>query len=76
MVLGGVVREALLEYGGDMSHTALRFVGWLYDDEGGSQACEVEMRGRITEIDMGRQSRARQPRTPSVLRIRITSFHR
>ncbi|WP_370555521.1 phage major tail tube protein [Edwardsiella tarda] len=53
MVLGGVVREALLEYGGDMSHTALRFVGWLYDDEGGSQACEVEMRGRITEIDMG-----------------------
>ncbi|EFU6966221.1 phage tail protein, partial [Salmonella enterica subsp. enterica serovar Tennessee] len=30
----------------------LRFVGYLYTS-GDSRVCEIEMRGRITEIDMG-----------------------
>ena len=52
MVVGGVVEELILKYGGDIDEMRLRFVGEIYSG-GTSSLLEVEMRGRITEIDPG-----------------------
>jgi phage tail tube protein FII len=48
MVVGGVVEELILKYGGDIDELRLRFVGEIYSG-GTSSLLEVEMRGRITE---------------------------
>lgn len=52
MVVGGVVEELILKYGGDIDGLRLRFVGEIYSG-GTSSLLEVEMRGRLTEIDGG-----------------------
>ncbi len=52
-VAGGVVRDLLLEYAGEIDETAFRFVAELYTDGEESQLLEVETRGRVTEIDKG-----------------------
>ncbi|MBG6242232.1 MAG: phage major tail tube protein [Candidatus Symbiopectobacterium sp. Dall1.0] len=52
MVVGGMVKKLLQEYGGGIDETRLRFAGEYYTD-GDSQLAEVEMRGRVTEIDNG-----------------------
>ncbi|MFW8395473.1 phage major tail tube protein, partial [Klebsiella pneumoniae] len=52
MIVGGVVEELILKWGGDINELRLRFVGELYSG-GTSSLLEVEMRGRITEIDQG-----------------------
>lgn len=49
---GGAVRELFLKYGGTIDGTLLRFAGEYYTDAE-SDLYEVEMRGRVTEIDMG-----------------------
>jgi P2 family phage contractile tail tube protein len=51
MIVGGVVEELILKYG-DIDELRLRFVGEIYSG-GTSSLLEVEMRGRITEIDPG-----------------------
>ncbi|EML7117364.1 MAG: phage major tail tube protein [Klebsiella pneumoniae] len=52
MIVGGVEQELILKYGGDIDGLRLRFVGEIYSG-GDSSLLEVEMRGRITEIDPG-----------------------
>ena len=52
MIVGGVVEELILKWGGDIDELRLRFVGEIYSG-GTSSLLEVEMRGRITEIDQG-----------------------
>lgn len=52
MVVGGMVKTLLHEYGGGIDETRLRFAGEYYTD-GESLLVEVEMRGRVTEIDSG-----------------------
>ncbi|WP_414842921.1 phage major tail tube protein [Klebsiella pneumoniae] len=52
MIVGGVVEELILKYGGDIDEMRLRFVGEFYSG-GTSSLLEAEMRGRITEIDPG-----------------------
>ncbi|STL61425.1 Major tail tube protein FII [Escherichia coli] len=49
---GAQFRELFLKYGGTIDGTLLRFVGEYYTDAE-SDLYEVEMRGRVTEIDMG-----------------------
>ncbi|EBH6133194.1 phage major tail tube protein [Salmonella enterica] len=51
-VFGGFMPGVIRKYGGDIDELKLRFVGYLYTS-GDSRVCEIEMRGRITEIDMG-----------------------
>ncbi|EJH8444856.1 phage major tail tube protein [Escherichia coli] len=51
-VMGGAVRELFLKYGGTIDGTLLRFAGEYYTDAE-SDLYEIEMRGRVTEIDMG-----------------------
>ncbi|HFV7208369.1 TPA: phage major tail tube protein, partial [Escherichia coli] len=51
-VMGGAVRALFLKYGGTIDGTLLRFVGEYYTDDE-SELYEVEMRGRVTEIDTG-----------------------
>lgn len=55
-VMGGAVRELFLKYGGTIDGTLLRFAGEYYTDAE-SDLYEVEMRGRVTEIDMGERVR-------------------
>jgi len=52
---GGIVKEALKQYGAKTHNAvALRFAGAYQDDDGGAvQAVEVSVRGRYKEIDMG-----------------------
>lgn len=52
MVVGGLVHALLLEYGGDLDGTLIRFTGEYYTS-GESQIVDVEMRGKFTEIDGG-----------------------
>lgn len=52
MVVGGVVEELILKYGGDIDGLRMRFAGEIYSG-GTSSLLEVEMRGRLTEIDGG-----------------------
>ena len=52
MVVGGLVQALLLEYGGDLDGTLIRFTGEYYTS-GESQIVDVEMRGKFTEIDGG-----------------------
>lgn len=52
MVVGGLVKDLLLEYGGDLDGTLIRFTGEYYTS-GESQIVDVEMRGKFTEIDGG-----------------------
>lgn len=52
MIVGGVVEELILKWGGDIDELRLRFVGEIYSGDT-SSLLEVEMRGRITEIDQG-----------------------
>ncbi|EMW0524331.1 phage major tail tube protein [Klebsiella pneumoniae] len=52
MIVGGVVEELILKWGGDIDELRLRFVGEICSG-GTSSLLEVEMRGRITEIDQG-----------------------
>ncbi|MBG6245418.1 phage tail protein [Candidatus Symbiopectobacterium sp. 'North America'] len=52
MVVGGMVKTLLQEYGGGIDETRLRFAGEYYTD-GESLLAEVEMRGRVIEIDSG-----------------------
>ncbi len=52
MVVGGLVQDLLLEYGGDLDGTLIRFTGEYYTS-GESQIVDVEMRGKFTEIDGG-----------------------
>ncbi|AUV02258.1 phage major tail tube protein [Enterobacteriaceae bacterium ENNIH1] len=51
-VAGGVIEELILKYAGDIDELRLRFAGEYYSG-GTSSLLEVEMRGRITEIDPG-----------------------
>ncbi|EIJ1010166.1 phage major tail tube protein [Salmonella enterica] len=51
-VFGGFMKDVIRKYAGGIDEVALRFAGELYTDSD-SQLCEIEMRGRITEIDMG-----------------------
>ncbi|EHW5886098.1 phage tail tube protein [Escherichia coli] len=50
---GGVEKELLSKYAGKVDEVALRFVGEVFTDGEESQILEMEMRGRITEIDQG-----------------------
>lgn len=52
MVVGGMVEELILKWGGDIDELRTRFVGEFYSG-GTSSLLEVEMRGRITEVDQG-----------------------
>ncbi|MEQ9878820.1 phage major tail tube protein [Pectobacterium aroidearum] len=52
MQVGGFEEQLILKYGGDIDELKLRFVGEYYTG-GTSSIVEVEMRGRITEIDGG-----------------------
>ncbi|UVV95696.1 phage major tail tube protein [Citrobacter freundii] len=52
MVVGGMVEELILKWGGDIDELRTRFVGEIYSG-GISSLLEVEMRGRITEVDQG-----------------------
>lgn len=52
MVVGGMVEELILKWGGDIDELRTRFVGEIYSG-GASSLLEVEMRGRITEVDQG-----------------------
>ncbi|EHD23652.1 MULTISPECIES: phage major tail tube protein [Brenneria] len=52
MQVGGFEEQLILKYGGDIDELKLRFVGEFYTG-GTSSIVEVEMRGRITEIDGG-----------------------
>lgn len=52
MIVGGVVEALILKWGGDIDELRMRFVGEIYSG-GTSSLLEVEMRGRITEIDKG-----------------------
>ncbi|WP_438442335.1 phage major tail tube protein [Kluyvera georgiana] len=52
MVVGGLVQGLLLEYGGDLDGTLIRFTGEYYTS-GESLIVDVEMRGKFTEIDGG-----------------------
>lgn len=52
MVVGGLVQDLLLEYGGDLDGTLIRFTGEYYTS-GESLIVDVEMRGKFTEIDGG-----------------------
>ena len=52
MVVGGMVEELILKWGGDIDELRTRFVGEIYSG-GTSSLLEVEMRGRITEVDQG-----------------------
>jgi len=52
MVVGGMVEELILKWGGDIDELRTRFVGEIYS-RGTSSLLEVEMRGRITEVDQG-----------------------
>ncbi|SUI73166.1 Phage tail tube protein FII [Serratia marcescens] len=72
MVVGGVVEELILKYGGGIDEMRLRFVGEIYSG-GTSSLMEVEMRGRITEIDQVRPSRAMTPTIPTPSRTPTTS---
>ncbi|HHV7458257.1 TPA: phage major tail tube protein [Escherichia coli] len=51
--MGGPTRELFLKYGGTIDGTLLRFVGEYYNDEEQSDLYEIELRGRVTEIDTG-----------------------
>lgn len=61
-VMGGAVRALFLKYGGTIDGTLLRFAGEYYTDAE-SDLYEIEMRGRVTEIDMGRPNRAKPHHT-------------
>ncbi|EIY1206745.1 phage major tail tube protein [Escherichia coli] len=52
MVVGGMVEELILKWGGDIDELRTRFVGEIYSG-GKSSLLEIEMRGRITEVDQG-----------------------
>lgn len=52
MVAGGLMQSLLLNYCSDISETRFRFTGEYYTD-GESLLVEVELRGRITEMDGG-----------------------
>ncbi len=52
MAVGGLEQALILEYGGGIDELQLRFAGEFYTDDE-SAIAEVQMRGRITEIDMG-----------------------
>ncbi|RQM37253.1 phage major tail tube protein [Erwinia psidii] len=52
MVVGGLVQSLLLNYCGDIDETRFRFAGEYYTD-GEGLLVEVELRGRITEMDGG-----------------------
>ena len=65
MIVGGVVEELILKYGGDIDELRLRFVGEIYSG-GTSSLLEVEMRGRITEIDPAMQNRVMTPTTYAI----------
>ncbi|MDU9581847.1 phage tail protein, partial [Escherichia coli] len=52
MVVGGMVEELILKWGGDIDELRTRFVGEIYSG-GTSSLLEVEMRGRMTEVDQG-----------------------
>ena len=52
MVVGGMADELILKWGGDIDELRTRFVGEIYSG-GTSSLLEVEMRGRITEVDQG-----------------------
>lgn len=52
MVVGGMVEGLILKWGGDIDELRTRFVGEIYSG-GTSSLLEVEMRGRITEVDQG-----------------------
>lgn len=55
VLLWGAVRALFLKYGGTIDGTLLRFAGEYYTDAE-SDLYEIEMRGRVTEIDMGSQT--------------------
>ena len=52
MGLGGLGQDQLLDYGGDLDGTLIRFTGEYYTS-GESLIVDVEMRGKFTEIDGG-----------------------
>ncbi len=60
------------KYGGTIDGTLLRFAGEYYTDAE-SDLYEVEMRGRVTEIDMGKPNRAKPHHTLTPLKTPTTS---
>ncbi|GKJ53380.1 tail protein [Klebsiella variicola] len=52
MVVGGLVQKLLLTYSSEIDEVLFRFAGEYYTD-GESLLVEVELRGRITEMDGG-----------------------
>jgi P2 family phage contractile tail tube protein len=72
MVVGGMVEELILKWGGDIDELRTRFVGEIYSG-GTSSLLEVEMRGRITEVDQGEAKQGDDTSHTYALKIRITS---
>ena len=64
MIVGGVVEELILKWGGDIDELRLRFVGEIYSG-GTSSLLEVEMRGRITRLIQVKRNRVMIPTTPT-----------
>lgn len=71
MVVGGLVQDLLLEYGGDLDGTLIRFTGEYYTS-GESQIVDVEMRGKFTEIDGGESKQGED--TPVTYAIKNTYY--
>lgn len=69
---GGVEKELLSKYAGKVDEVALRFVGEVFTDGEESQILEMEMRGRITEIDQGEIKQGRPRSLPSLSKTPTT----
>lgn len=67
VTFGGLMAELVKEWGGTIDSTQLRFAGSYYDDSTGQDvACEIQTRGRFTEMDWGtaKQGDNTQHKTP------------
>ncbi|PIF13506.1 phage major tail tube protein [Candidatus Pantoea floridensis] len=54
LTMGGLSIEVLKTYGANIDGTQLRFAGSYSDDATGETvACEIQTRGRVTEMDWG-----------------------
>lgn len=54
ITVGGLVEGVIKSYGKGIDETQLRYAGSYYDDQTRqSVACEIQTRGRITEMDWG-----------------------
>ncbi|MGP0868505.1 phage major tail tube protein, partial [Serratia sp. CY76356] len=54
VTMGGLESDLLKTFGGTLDSLQLRFAGSYYDDATGQAvACEIQTRGRFTELDWG-----------------------